>query len=150
MAQKRTKSQIFFLCLSWILVAACMALIWSLSAQVASESSELSGGLIKRLMEIFNISVSQNVIRKTAHALEYMGLCLLFSWSYLNTFKKPMYMLAFLSSALWSSVDEIHQYFVLGRACQPRDVMIDCIGASFGILAFFVLYKIINKLHKAR
>lgn len=147
---KRTKSQIVFLCISWILVAVCMLVIWMLSAQVSSESSELSGGFIEKIMELFNITISQNVIRKTAHALEYMGLCLLFSWSWLNTFKKPQYLLAFFSTALYSAVDEIHQYFVSGRACQPRDVIVDCFGALAGLLGFFILYKIINKLYKAR
>lgn len=147
---KRTKSQLFFLYLSWISAAACMLVIWLLSAQISSQSSELSGGFIKKLTELFNISISQNVIRKTAHALEYAGLCLLFSWSWFNTFRKPQYSLAFLSAALYSSADEIHQYFVPGRACQLRDVYIDCLGAAAGLLCFFVLYKIVNKLYKAR
>lgn len=150
MTEKRTKNQIFFLCLSWILIAACLALIWSLSSQISSDSSQLSGSFIKKIMDIFHISLSQNVIRKTAHALEYFGLCILFSWGYLNTFKYPQYVLSFVSTALYSSIDEIHQYFVSGRACQPRDVMIDCTGAAVGLLCFFILYQIANKLHKAR
>lgn len=85
---------------------------------------------------------------KTAHALEYAALCFLFSCSWQSVFLKSQHTLSFLSAALYASSDELHQYFVSGRACQPRDVLVDCLGASFGLLAFFIIYTVYTHIHK--
>ncbi|MFQ8632799.1 MAG: VanZ family protein, partial [Intestinibacter bartlettii] len=49
-------------------------------------------------------------------------------------------------SVLYAISDEIHQYFVPGRACQFRDVMIDSCGALFGIAVIVILKKMVNKI----
>ena len=55
--------------------------------------------------------------------------------------------LAFCS--IYAVTDELHQYFVPGRSCQVKDVMIDSSGALTGIclcmLACFVLKKLKDK-----
>lgn len=107
-----------------------------LSSQVSSKSSGLSSGVISRITELFHITLTQHTVRKTAHALEYAALCFLFSCSWQSVFLKSQHALSFLSAALYASSDELHQYFVSGRACQPRDILVDCLGASIGLLAF--------------
>ena len=39
---------------------------------------------------------------------------------------------------LYAFSDEIHQYFVLGRNCSIRDVLID----SIGVISFYIFVKI--------
>lgn len=150
MKRRRTKTQIFFLYLSWTCTVICIGVIWHLSAQVSSQSSELSGSMISKLFEIFQIRFSQHFIRKAAHALEYLGLCLLFSWSFHMTFRKPCCAPAFFSTAVCAAVDEMHQYFVAGRACQPRDVYVDCIGAAAGLLCYWILWSVLKKCRKEK
>ena len=41
---------------------------------------------------------------------------------------------AFRIAALYAATDELHQYFVPGRACMFTDVCIDSFGALLGIL----------------
>ncbi|HAQ29124.1 MAG TPA: hypothetical protein DCQ76_05265 [Ruminococcaceae bacterium] len=148
MREKYGVSQKIFIAISWLLTAALMVTIFYLSSQVSSKSSGLSSGVIARITELFHITLSQHTVRKTAHALEYTALCFLFSFSWLSVFSFPRYALSFLSAALYASSDELHQYFVSGRACQPRDVFIDCLGAAFGLLLFFILYTAYSHIHK--
>ena len=105
-------------------------------------------GVISRITELFHITLTQHTVRKTAHALEYAALCFLFSCSWQSVFLKSQHTLSFLSAALYASSDELHQYFVSGRACQPRDILVDCLGASFGLLAFFIIYTVYTHIHK--
>ena len=46
----------------------------------------------------------------------------------------------------YASTDEIHQMFVAGRGPSVRDVLIDSIGAFFGVLVFFFISYLISKI----
>ena len=148
MKNKYGVSQKICIAISWTLTVALMVTIFCLSSQVSSKSSGLSSGVISRITEVFHITLTQHTVRKTAHALEYAALCFLFSCSWQSVFLKSQHTLSFLSAALYASSDELHQYFVSGRACQPRDILVDCLGASFGLLAFFIIYTVYTHIHK--
>jgi VanZ family protein len=80
-------------------------------------------------------------LRKIAHITEYLILTFLlykaFRGSFnMNVFGLFMYPATF--SLLYAISDEIHQYFVLGRNCSRRDVLID----SIGIIGFYIFIKI--------
>ncbi len=88
-------------------------------------------------------------IRKTAHALEYaiLGILVFFSTSLSSNNTKndstwwyaPM--IAIAVCVLYAISDEVHQYFVPGRACQLRDIIIDTFGALIGIItAMYISY----------
>ena len=143
MKNKYGVSQKICIAISWTLTVALMVTIFCLSSQVSSKSSGLSSGVISRIAELFHITLTQHTVRKTAHALEYAALCFLFSCSWQSVFLKSQHTLSFYASS-----DELHQYFVSGRACQPRDVLVDCLGASFGLLAFFIIYTVYTPIHK--
>ena len=49
------------------------------------------------------------------------------------------FVLAILISVLYGVMDEVHQFFVSGRACSFGDVLID----SVGVLVAFVVYFLI-------
>lgn len=131
--QPKSKRRTALLLISWAAVVLCCAVIFALSHETASVSSGKSNGLISLLLERFGIVVSSHTIRKTAHALEYCGLSLLLYHAYFQSFRKVQPLLTVLTAVLYATSDEIHQYFIVGRACQLRDVFVDFVGAAVGV-----------------
>lgn len=148
-----------FRIVSVLFLVAVMAAIFYLSAQDATESDETSGSFIKTLIGIFypkfkSFSVSKQAeivgifsfwVRKTAHFSIYFSLGV-FSFLSVITYKSlKLSIRVFISClicVLYSVSDEIHQYFVAGRSCEFRDVLIDSCGA---LLAVFVSVYVLNK-----
>jgi len=80
------------------------------------------------------------LLRKIAHISEYFIFTFVlyraFRWSFnLSPIRLFMYPAAF--AFLYAISDEIHQYFVLGRSCSFRDVLID----SIGIIGFYIFIR---------
>lgn len=133
----RNKRKIIY----WILLILWMSMIAIMSNQPASISDSQSLGVLNQLNSIgINISnifgdLSNFIIRKTAHFLEYMILGILI-YNVLNFYfdKKQIFYIAVVLSALYACTDEIHQFFVAGRECAFRDVVIDTCGALCGVL----------------
>lgn len=135
----------FLIAISWISVVACMVTIFALSAQPAVKSSEASGSCIQWIYDLFGISLSQHFVRKTAHALEFCGLCLLFNLAFGATTLKFKPLISFILTVLYAVSDEIHQIFVDGRACMFKDVLIDSGGALACIIVLSIIYLIYKK-----
>lgn len=132
----------FLIFLSWILVVACMVTIFMFSAQPANTSSESSDACIQWIYDLFGIRLSQHIVRKTAHALEFCGLCLLFNLAFGITTLKFRPLISFILTVLYAVSDEIHQIFVDGRACMFKDVLIDSGGAAVCIIILSIVYLI--------
>lgn len=138
---------------SWLLVAVCMAIIFSLSHQPASESSELSMnvmGFFARIFTQFVEAIGHDNFRSIAHALEYCGLALLLFNALYQTSGKPRIILSFVSGVFYAVTDEVHQIFIEGRAFQFTDILIDAIGTAFGIAASYIIYITIYHILKQR
>lgn len=140
----------WLLIVSWTLVFLCMAVIFALSQQEASQSQETSDGVLRWLLEHLNLQVSSHTVRKTAHALEYCGLEVLLYFAYLASFRMPQAALSLLTNVLYAASDEIHQYFIAGRSCQLRDVFVDFLGAAAGLAACMFLYGLFIFYQKKR
>ena len=140
-----------------------MVFIFSMSAKNATQSSNISGGFTYNVLNTFFgqfraidkttqdsiVEGLQFIVRKSAHFLAYeiLGVLCFESLSTLDKLsKKKTFFIALLISVLYAISDEIHQYFVPGRACQFRDVMIDSCGALFGIAVIVILKKMVNKI----
>lgn len=148
--------------ISFLCAVLIMVFIFFMSSENATESAETSGRFIKIISAILNknfdnmseaelevyISKLQFIVRKLAHFSVYFALGLSLSCGIL-TFDKPKLfyrsLIAFLIASLYSVTDEIHQYFVPGRSCEAKDVLIDSSGAFFGIAFIFIIYLIIKK-----
>lgn len=83
------------------------------------------------------------IIRKLAHLSIYMigGFLLLV---FMNTFKISKNLkisFALFIGTLYAISDELHQYFVPGRSCELRDVLIDTLGLIIGILVSYFIMK---------
>ena len=140
-----------YILISWVLVLICMGIIFSLSAQVAEESQELSDSLIHRLFEFLGIELNSDFIRTTAHMLEFMGLSvLLFNATYATWENKITPIIAFTGTVLYAITDEIHQIFVPERAFQVSDILVDSTGALIGVTASFVILNFLLYTKKRR
>ncbi|MDI9513037.1 MAG: VanZ family protein [Bacillota bacterium] len=137
----------------WILPLIWMCIIFGLSHQAADESSDLSGNFLRivdRFLGLLGLDIDEGVlhslVRKTAHFLLYFVLaCLLYIAAYFNVRSRiKTIVISGLVSIAYAITDEIHQYFVPGRSCELRDVLIDTSGAVLAILcclAIGALYR---------
>ena len=146
---------------SWLIVTVWMIVIFLLSAQNASQSGDTSGmvvrwflSLLYRGFEDFSPERQQAlleawhlVIRKGAHFTEYAVLAVLVA-NALRLWGKLRWYLPVVISAAYAVTDEIHQYFVPGRACRLLDVTIDTCGAIFGTAVFALGIFLLNKRHR--
>jgi len=139
----------------WSPVFLWMALIFSFSAQPASQSGELSGSITKNVLSILNLlfghlgldpDVLETLIRKSAHFTIYGVLSILVIRAVRRTyqFEKSGLWIALSICFLYACSDEFHQLFVRGRSGQFTDVLIDTFGALVGI----GIYIITSKLRK--
>ena len=78
-------------------------------------------------------------MRKSAHFLEYTGLCLLLSFACAATWGRRYTAVSLPIASLYAITDEVHQRFVPGRSCQATDWAIDTAGAALGLLCAGVL-----------
>ncbi len=133
---------------AWCFVLFCIAVIFYFSHQTAELSSQTSNNLLKLIFERFGIQLNAYVIRKSAHAAEFGGLCLAFNIAYYFSFSKYAPFVSLASTVFCASADELHQYFVIGRACQVRDVFVDFCGAVLVTAVITVIYFLIKMLIK--
>lgn len=126
-----------------------MAVIFWLSSRTAAESAEQSGSVLSWIINIFGDGIFTDfLVRKSAHCLEYTGLCFLMNFSLLYTRSKKSPALAVLFTSLYAVTDEIHQIFVDGRSCQISDWAIDTMGAVIGTIGFLIIILIIERIKK--
>ncbi|MBE7013378.1 MAG: VanZ family protein [Ruminococcaceae bacterium] len=148
---------------SWVAVILWMLVIFGFSAQSADSSDTLSMGLSEKIVEfilslrdipvfsaldgdaVSNFILNANhYVRKTAHFMIFAVLGLLVNnllLSYGNERVKSCFF-AVLICFLYAVSDEVHQYFVPGRACRLKDVIIDTCGASAAVCLAYLTYRI--------
>lgn len=139
-----------------ILTIIWMLIIFWFSSQNSTQSSGTSQKVIKAVLKIVsdveqeqeNIIVEQmqHIVRKMAHFSIYMiGGILLINLVSTYTAKKA-WIYAWLIGTMYAITDEIHQYFVPGRSCEIRDVVIDSSGVIIGIVMVVLIKYILTKL----
>lgn len=135
------KRKIYIL-ISWILVLLILGGIFSLSAQDAEESRELSDSIVSKILEWISLYIDGESLRKIAHMLEFTALSFSLNNAISATFeKKGASLISFILTIIVMISDEIHQIFVPGRAFQFSDLLIDGFGAILGIIAYLIIYK---------
>lgn len=187
---RRRKAGVCFL-LSGLSVILMMFLIFSFSAQDATHSSGVSGGmsqwLVEKISRIFSLSLHEEQVefwgniletplRKGAHFTEYMIFALLTGvhglarfyyqresgdsasgkkqpepdrqpertkneTAMLGTLLKPWLKGTVVFCVLYAVSDELHQYFVPGRACRWFDVGVDTAGILLGTFLFWLTVR---------
>ena len=136
--------------LFWLASLGWMGLIFWFSAQNAEESAESSGSVMTFLLRFFKVDSMEEILadtvlysmvdfalRKSAHFAVFgmLGVLLCITISlYPNAIRLQKIVLPLSLGILYACIDELHQYFVPGRACQIRDVCIDTAGVLAGVL----------------
>lgn len=136
----------------WLIV------IFNFSNQNGVISGGNSSGIIYSTLDIiyniFNISkdniyevlsIIHNPIRECAHVFEYFVLAFL-TFKTLESFniKENKYIITILFCLLSASLDEIHQLFIVGRAFEYYDILMDTLG-SILMLLFIKVIKDMKK-----
>lgn len=144
------------------LVIICMTGIFCFSSDSASTSSKKSDGLIIKIGEFVSkhrlnsydaqlaVEKFSFIVRKSAHFSIYfiLGLLLISLVLEYIPMNKVSIIIALLISFLYAVSDEVHQYFVPGRSCEVRDVLIDTCGALLGIFIYSIFVKLRRKTYE--
>lgn len=82
------------------------------------------------------------IVRKNAHAFEYLILSILVSGSLFGHNQKGKGALVYIMfiGLLCAVLDEFNQMFSISRTSSAEDVLIDFIGSLIGIALFYVVY----------
>ena len=138
-----------------VIAIAIMAFIFFQSALPANLSSRESGRVVDFLVRRFQgvLPVDREtmvfIVRKGAHFAEYtiLGGFLVPAvkeWMAADTTPVPVAMeriTAWLAGTLYAVTDEIHQFFVPGRSCELRDIVIDSCGVLAGVLVVSLVMR---------
>lgn len=156
---KKNKKRMIF---GIFVILNCMTIFY-FSNQVADDSSRQSSRIVETISKIIpTIKTMQEpdktllkqevltpIVRKSAHFSIYALLGFL-TMNFMFTIEnKKIYQLiiyAFLFCFIYAITDEFHQFFILGRSAEIRDVLIDSLGALTGIGITTIVTKIITKL----
>jgi len=144
--------------LSWAFVFCWMVFIFMFSHQEAAESSEMSLGVVDKVIVTVDEVYPQAeydyeevhfLVRKTAHFSIYAFLGVLVTNAlYLQGWKViRVEWLALLCCMLYAISDEVHQLFIIGRSGEARDVLVDSGGAGIGIALYYATI-IKGKIHR--
>ena len=153
---------IFLAIIFWFLTLSWIVMIFKMSAENASESSELSYKVLSFFNEIFNTEINDDsVLRMIAHAAEFALLTVL-SYLALSSTNRISNKTSYAESpvklmrsdnemniifTLWFTIinaifDEYHQLFVTGRDGSILDVLIDLIGIVVVLIVIRVVFSI--------
>lgn len=140
----------------WIPVVLWMSLIFILSHQDATRSSQLSGGLMTAVMDALaglfkGISIQPEtlhfILRKGAHFTAYLVLGLLAAYAQ-EPKRRKEWLWTLIICIVYAVSDEYHQTFIPGRSGELRDVLIDSAGSFTGLVFYGLtlnLLKIRNR-----
>ena len=138
----------------WIrYVSLCLVLVWmgvifAFSAQEEKKSNAVSRSVIVRVAEVTypNYEKLDEVertevinkyyipVRKIAHFSEFFilgALMFVFFATFAGLSAKFRFLITAGAGVLYALSDEIHQFFVSGRACRAYDILIDTAGVVF-------------------
>lgn len=132
-----------------------MLAIFLLSNEPASESSRRSGRVVDLLSDYVSSgtdSVSMFLVRKSAHIFMFfvLGILLYVLMRSFAVSPKKQVIFSIVFAFCYAIFDEIHQTFVPGRSGEARDVVIDTLGASVGVLVSYVVIRRVASRAKSK
>ncbi len=135
--------------LAWLAVAACIALIWGLSADLfaASETSRFLKPFLLWLfpdLDAATLRRAHFLVRKAAHVTEYAVLAMLAFRAWWLSFETTLARIAALSLALVfavAAVDEARQSFSAARTGTAWDVALDLAGGAVALVVLLLVQR---------
>ena len=139
--------------ITWSMLLLWMVFIFFMSGQDGNKSTDQSN-FVAELFKYFGFDIKNIlgdigtlIIRKTAHFSEYFILCILFYRVIIMYVSiRTTRVISIIATFIYALSDEVHQFFVPGRTCAFRDVLIDTIGGVTSILVLYIFSKIKNKV----
>ena len=146
--------------ISWILVLLWMSVIFVFSSQDASVSSQSSGVVSDAIIEVIedtfpDTTISEDTfeftLRNAAHFFLYfvLGLLLLHALHFYQLKWISLIGYSLLIVIVYALTDELHQYYVPGRAFEISDLLIDTFGAMIGIALLSIFYSQRRKINES-
>ena len=118
----------------WLAVLATAGMIFWFSAQNGAASSQLSGGITEKVVEVVEPDAVQFAVRKSAHFSEYALLGFLLRLLCASYALRRGGLVAWLCGTGYAATDELHQWFVAARSAMWQDVCLDSSGVFAGVL----------------
>lgn len=146
-----------------IIILCWMGIVFTFSAQPGRNSTNLSGSIAEKIVNIVHrnddltskekteLTKKYNrVLRKLAHYTIYLlgGIAIISFINSLMNNKKLTITLTILSGFVYALSDEIHQSFTPGRDPRITDVLIDTSGVITGVIIYIVILAIAKKTKK--
>lgn len=139
-----------------ILIVLWCSLIFMFSNDTGGTSTKKSDGLIVRTVEkVIKRQLSSEEkekvlkylvvpVRKSAHLFIYfiLGILIISLLREYRNIDMKVVLLAVFLGLLYACSDEVHQLFIKGRSCEVRDVLIDTVGVSLGVLLYSLIYRV--------
>lgn len=125
--------------ISIILLIMWAYLIFYLSDQPSEISGKLSSDVIRHTLFVNELTLNliHNPLRELMHTIEFLVFALLFIYMLSQFNVKRIMTITFIVSIFYACFDEIHQYFVPGRAFEIIDIVLDCVGIIIALLLHF-------------
>ena len=149
--------------LLWTLVIAWMGLIFSLSAQPAEVSKEVSKGTLEIIYDVSHSDADSSheqkseefvdnnhaTVRRMAHFCIFTVLGMLLTVASLYSFDGiKRFILPITIGLVYIFSDELHQMLVPERAFEWKDVLIDSLGMLLGCVFVYLIYWALFKRRK--
>lgn len=140
-----------------ILLIGTFNIIFGFSGQNGEESSGISRKVTQFIVEnifhspeetkIQTIEQMEGIVRKLAHFSIYtvVGILLMGLVSTYDIEEMKRIYISIVIGIIYATSDEIHQFFIPGRAAKFTDVMIDTMGVALGITWVLLFLEILNK-----
>ena len=163
MSKNILKHIIRYLLMIAIVVVCCI--IFKFSSDVSQASSDKSVKVSGSIIDIFldgknmtdeektaKINEIEHTVRKLAHFSIYfvLGVLLMLTAQTFKAHNYERFNISVMLAFLYACSDEFHQFFVPGRSAEFRDICIDIIGASIGIILILCIFLIIKLVQKSK
>ena len=142
------KITLFFASLNLLLIA----FIFIHSLTPADISQEESGAVTDWLSYVFPFELSENLVRKLAHFIEFSALGIITTltvYSYCQKVMGGVYFKLFVCLAT-AVCDEAIQLNIDGRSGQVSDIFLDFSGCLFGLILTSIVIGIVLYLKKRK
>ena len=160
-------SRVWVRILLWGLVLTTAGMIFWFSAQNGGASSQLSGGITEKVVEVVEpdydslpepeqqtlFDAVQFAVRKSAHFSEYALLGFLLRLLCASYALRRGGLVAWLCGTGYAATDELHQWFVAARSARWQDVCLDSVGVFAGAFlatGILVIYARISMKRRKR
>lgn len=127
----------------WVPVVLWASVIWTFSTGWfdGDGTGSFFLPLLRKLLPFFDpetLDQIHGLLRKCAHLAEYAILAHLLARALVHPARSQLVLVfwTMFLALLWAVLDEYHQSFVPTRVGAPQDVLLDTVGAGFGLLFF--------------